>query len=86
LGAVDRWVRGAFFGIFLALGFFRFDGESRPTHLPLTQAVSQHEGFEKDVLQMVSRRSQVSPALLAIRFCLQQVQRKFCKSDFVTGW
>jgi hypothetical protein len=22
-----------------ALGFFRFDGESRPTHLPLTRAV-----------------------------------------------
>lgn len=38
--AVDRWVRGAFFELFLALGFSRFDSESRPTHLPLTQAVS----------------------------------------------
>jgi uncharacterized protein involved in type VI secretion and phage assembly len=26
--AVDGWVRGAFFGIFLALAFFRFDGAS----------------------------------------------------------
>ena len=38
--AVDRWVRAAFFGVFAALDFFRFDGESRPTHLPLTRAVS----------------------------------------------
>lgn len=25
--------------VFLALGFSRFDGESQPFHLPLTQAV-----------------------------------------------
>lgn len=37
--AVDRWVRAAFSGIFLALGFYRFDGESQPSHLPLTRAV-----------------------------------------------
>ena len=38
--AVDRWVRGAFFGILLALNFARFDGDSHPTHLPLTRTVS----------------------------------------------
>ena len=29
----------AFFSFFLALSFFRFDGESRPAHLPLMPAV-----------------------------------------------
>ena len=29
------------FSIFLALSFSRFDGESQPTHLPLTRAVGQ---------------------------------------------
>ena len=37
--AVDRWVRGSFSSVFLALSFSRFDGESLPTYLPLTQAV-----------------------------------------------
>jgi pimeloyl-ACP methyl ester carboxylesterase len=37
--AVDRWVRGAFPGVFHALSFFRFDGESQPSHLPLTHPV-----------------------------------------------
>ncbi len=36
--ALDRWVRAAFF---YALVFFRFDGESRSTHLPLTPAVGR---------------------------------------------
>src|SRR5688572_23355090 len=39
--AVDSWVRAAFSGIFLALSFFRFDGESQPCHLPLTLAVGR---------------------------------------------
>jgi hypothetical protein len=39
--AVDRWVRAAFFELFLALGFSRLGGESHPTHLPLTQAVGR---------------------------------------------
>ena len=38
--AVDRWVRAAFSGIFRALSFFRFDGDSQPSHLPLTHTVS----------------------------------------------
>lgn len=29
-----------FLSVFLVLSFFRFDGESRPTHLPLTHTVS----------------------------------------------
>ena len=45
--AVDRWVRAPFFERFLALGVFRFDGETPPTppdracrdHLPLTRAI-----------------------------------------------
>jgi hypothetical protein len=37
--AVDRWGRGPFFELFLASGFFRFDGESQPSHLPLTLTV-----------------------------------------------
>jgi hypothetical protein len=28
--AVDRWVRGKILNLFVALGFLRFDGESRP--------------------------------------------------------
>ena len=39
--AVDRWVRAAFLERFLALGFSRFDGESPPSHLPLTRAVGR---------------------------------------------
>jgi hypothetical protein len=40
--AVDRWVRGAFFGFFFAaLSFSRFGGESRPAHTQVTQAVGR---------------------------------------------
>ena len=52
---LDRWVRAAFFGIFLALSFFRFDGESQPTHLPLTQAV------RRQLQQIASVRNEVKP-------------------------
>jgi hypothetical protein len=41
MNAVDRWVRAAFSSIYLALSFFRFGGESCPTHLPLTQTVGR---------------------------------------------
>src|SRR5687767_498636 len=37
--AVDRWVRAAFFGHFPGFGFFRFDSDSQPSHLPLTLTV-----------------------------------------------
>ena len=37
--AVDRWVRAAFLSFFVTLSFLRFDGDSQPSHLPLTQAV-----------------------------------------------
>src|SRR6266508_4174676 len=44
--AVDRWVRAAFSDIFVALSFSRFDGESRPSHLPLTRAVSPQTSLQ----------------------------------------
>ena len=47
--AVDRWVRAAFFfAFFLALSFFRFDGESQPSHLPLTRAVRQQGAMKRN--------------------------------------
>lgn len=33
--------------VFLALGFSRFDGESRPSHLPLTLTVRPPKRHEK---------------------------------------
>ena len=38
--AVDMWVRALFFGILLVFEFSHFDGESCPTHMPLTPTVS----------------------------------------------
>ena len=37
--AVDRWVHDAFLSVFAALSCFRFDSDSQPTHLLLTQTV-----------------------------------------------
>jgi hypothetical protein len=34
-------MRRVFQAFFAALGFSRFDGESRPTHLPLTLTIGQ---------------------------------------------
>jgi hypothetical protein len=48
--AADGWVRAAFSGIFLALSFFRFDGESHPTHLPLTPAVGQLPSLRDNIV------------------------------------
>jgi hypothetical protein len=42
--AVDSGYAPRFLSFFLALRFSRFDGESQPTHLPLTLAVSQPRG------------------------------------------
>ncbi len=60
---VDRWVRAVFLGIFLALGFSRFDGESRPSHLSLTRAVMR--GFE-GVYHSEESRSWVRNSPLAL--------------------
>jgi hypothetical protein len=39
--ALDRWVRAAFFGIFVAWSLSRFDGDSRPTHQRVTHTVGR---------------------------------------------
>lgn len=40
--APDGWDSARFLSIFLALSFFRFDGESCPSHLPLSLTVIRH--------------------------------------------
>jgi hypothetical protein len=51
-----QWTGGyaaRFLAFFLALGFFRFEGESQPSHLPLTLADRHAEKTERDQTHVV---------------------------------
>jgi hypothetical protein len=53
--AADGGYAPRFLAFFVALSFFRFDGESCPTHLPLTRAVSL------PLLKILSPRDIIEP-------------------------
>ena len=82
--AADGWVCTAFLGMFLALGWFRFEGDSTPTHPSLTQAVRRNAVFwnkaraYQEVLEVVCRQPRaLSPFARNRSVCW------FLESDFV---
>jgi hypothetical protein len=59
--AVDRWVRTAFFEPFRGFEPFRFGGDSRLTHLPLTLTVSWHLNPLETEVSLGNNKFLVSP-------------------------
>ncbi len=75
--SVDRWVRAAFLGIFLALGLSRFDGEF--TLPPATNA--RHWAFRSKS----NNRTGSYQVDSASHACNQFILVKVCLHNFVEG-
>ena len=66
--ALDWWESARFQALYVALSFFRFDGESRPAHQQVTPAVSRlNEGHEKKIVMAYKNRMTVADILIFFR-------------------